>query len=114
MVEINQPLDGWFYINDNPIFKVIFGRTKTIGLLTVTAEAEDTEMDGEEMSGVDRVEFYIDGELRFIANEEPYVREMQRTDRTFGFHEISVTSYDNVGNPSEYKKVKVLHYFRIV
>jgi len=111
VVELTQPLDGWFYIIDNPITTVIFGKTKIIGLLTVITEAEDIEKEGEKMSGVNRVEFYIDDELKFIASEEPYVWEMQRTDRTFGFHEIRVTTYDNAGNPSESKNVEVLILF---
>ena len=49
--------------------------------------------------------------LKRIYLEKFTYWEMQRTDRTFGFHEIRVTSYDNVGNPSENKKVKVLTLF---
>ena len=111
LIELTQPLDGWLYINDNPITKVIFGKTKIIGSITVIADAEDIEVEGEEMSGIHRVEFYIDDVLKFIADDEPYIWEIQRTDRKIGFHEIRVIAYDNDGNPSENKNVEVLILF---
>lgn len=108
MVELIKPLDGWLYLFDNPIREVYFGRTKIIGSLSVTAEAWDVEKEGEEISGIDRVEFYLDDTLKFIDKEEPYSWELERR---FGFHEIRVISYDNAGNPSEAEKVDVLRLF---
>jgi hypothetical protein len=111
VVELMQPLDGWVYINDNQRNSVIYGKTKIIGPLTVITEAEDIEKEGEIVSGVNRVEFYIDNELKSLVNEEPHIWEMQRTERTFGQHEIRVIAYDNAGNPSESKHVEVFVLF---
>jgi hypothetical protein len=108
VVELTKPLDGWLYWFDNQVREVYFGRTKIIGSLEITAEAWDIEVEDEEVSGVDRVEFYFDGVLESIDTEAPYVWSLEKR---FGVHEIRVIAHDNAGNPSESKTVEALILF---
>lgn len=108
VVELTKPLDGWLYLFDNQVREVYFGRTKIIGSLDVTADAWDVEVEDEEVSGIDRVEFYLDDVSKFIDTEAPYIWVLETR---FGLHEIRVTAYDNAGNPSESEKVEVLILF---
>jgi len=69
------------------IFPMIFND------ITVEVEASDKE------SGIDKVEFYIDGELRVTDNEAPYIYDL--TDSLKRFHTIDVIAYDNAGNTAD-------------
>lgn len=73
-VEITQPGDGAI---------ILLG-------VTVKADADDAA------SGVDRVEFLVDGELRAVDNEAPY---QWHWDALFeiGFHDVTARAFDRVG-----------------
>jgi len=103
-VQLTQPLDGWLYVSGNQRREVYFGRTKIIGSLEVTADAWDIEVVGEEFSGIDRVEFYLNGVLESIDAEAPYAWTLNRQ---FGVHEIRVTAHDDAGNPSTSATIEV-------
>ena len=105
MIELIKPLDGWIYLFDNPIMEVFFGRTKIIGSLDIAVDAWDVEEEAEDASGINRVEFYFDGILKYIDNEAPYVWTLERK---IGVHEIRVIAYDNARNPSKSEKIEVL------
>ena len=108
-IEITKPLSGLWYVNDEAKNPVLFGRTKIIGTLTVSADAWDVAIEDEETSGINRVEFFLDGASKHVATEEPYTWDFQSR---FGFHEIRVIAYDNAGNPSESDTtVKVFVFF---
>lgn len=49
-------------------------------------------------SGVARVEFYIDGQLRATDNDNPYSFALDTTKETNGTHSISVAAFDTSGN----------------
>jgi hypothetical protein len=104
-VDLLTPLEGWLYMFDTPLREVYFGRTKIIGSLTVTADAWDVEIEGEEVSGIDKVEFFLDGVSQSIDTEAPYEWTMERH---IGFHTLRIIAFDNAGNPSVAQELNFL------
>ena len=87
-VDIEKPNDGYLYVFNKEIMPLP-KNTIIIGELTVEANAYSEH-------GIDRVEFYIDDELKHEDDEFPY--EWLWDERTFGRHEIKVIAYDKEGN----------------
>ena len=58
--------------------------------ITIEVDATDNE------SGIERVEFYIDGEL--LSNDTSVPYEWLWKDSSVGMHTIKVTAYDHAGN----------------
>ena len=81
-IEITKPKEGWLYVFNKPIMQV--GKTIVIGRITV-------EVDTYSSKGIDRVEFYIDNELKFIDDDEPY--QWLWNEKAFGIHKIKVVAY---------------------
>ena len=69
VVKITSPKQGYLYINIADIFKVEtkFVTTLVIGKIVVSADATD---DG---SGIKKVEFYVDNDLKATDTVAPYV-----------------------------------------
>ena len=86
-LQIVKPTKG-LYVNSRLLF--IFPVTVTIGFLNVEAEASDE-------SGIDRVEFYVDDELKWTEQLSPYEYTVWRSSGSPGKHTIGVVAYDNVG-----------------
>ena len=78
----------WLYIADRAIFPTF--KPIIIGSITVKAFGEDYE------SGIEKVEFYVDGLLKKTEKNPPY--EWIWNERTFDYHLLSVTAYDKAGN----------------
>lgn len=81
--------------------------TAVSGLVTISVEAEDNE-------GVVRVEFHIDGELRFTDEASPWEYSWE----TFFYengtrHGIVVKAYDKAGNSGSSDEVRVVVYNEI-
>lgn len=89
-LNINKPKEGCLYIFDREIMSV--GTTIIIGKITIKADAYDAE------SGMDRVEFYINDELKYTDVEVSYEWIWGKT--PFGIYEIKVVAYDKKGNSS--------------
>lgn len=93
-VGISLPEKGKLHILGRPIIKTLFKNTILIGKTTVVANAEDD-------SGIEKVEFYIDGKLKKTVTEEPYeysFRKIKLLKRIFlRFHTITVKAYDDEG-----------------
>ncbi len=87
-VEIAKPKERYLYLFDYEIIPI--GLTLIIGPITVEAEAIDNE------SGMNRVEFYTDDELKHTDNETPY--EWKWDETVFFMHTIKAVAYDNAGN----------------
>jgi PKD repeat protein len=87
-VEIINPEDNFIYLLNSKLVPSF--RTWIIGRITIDVEASDTE------SGIDYVEFYIDGKLKSTDITPPYSWEWSEI--TFFQHTIKVIAYDNVGN----------------
>ncbi len=64
MVKIIKPEEGYLYRNNIKIRKTLF-KTKIIGPINIKVEVRDD-------SGIDRVEFYIDGKLKHVDEKAPY------------------------------------------
>jgi uncharacterized repeat protein (TIGR01451 family) len=95
-----KPVDGFYFFNSKllPI-----GRTIIIGAITV-------EVDGIDNSGIDYAEFYLDGELHAIVNDEHL--EWYMNIRLQGNHQLEVIIYDNAGNSiSILKEIRVFNFF---
>lgn len=106
-IAITKPDFGIFWrdIKIWPILQfTLLNWTKPIILrhITITADASDST------SGLDRVEFYIDGEMKGVASSSPYSWLWDET--VFFNHEIEVKAFDNAGNSnSESKAVWILN-----
>ena len=93
IVEVREPKDGYLYLFDREIMPTL-NNTIIIGRINV-------EIDAHGVSGIERVGFYIDNELRYTDLEAPY--SWLWDERIFGIHEIKVIAYDREGNKAEDK-----------
>ena len=91
-VYIDKPLSGYLYMGDNEIMKTFFGRTIVFGGITIESRAYNAE----------KVEFYIDNELKYIDNSSPYSWKFDET--CFGKHEIKIVAY---GKETKEAKISV-------
>ena len=84
-VEITKPTGG-LYISDRKIIPL--QHAIIIGRITVAAKVTDDD-------GIERVEFYINNDLKYIDNNAPY--EWLWDETVFSKQWIKVVAYDNVG-----------------
>lgn len=88
-VALAMPESGYLYIGGRPIFQI--GRTIVVGDLTAQASASDAT------SGIDYVEFLVDGEVKSADLTAPYTFDLP-----FSFlpssHTLQVKAYDNACN----------------
>jgi leucyl aminopeptidase len=84
------PAPGNLYLNGLALMPLPFGATVVLGGLIITAEASD------EVSGMDRIEFYIDGELKATDTQIPY--EFVWDEPALFRHSLNVQAYDQAGN----------------
>ncbi len=92
IVYFEKPKDKYLYIFDREIMPSIFGNTIILGKITIEVDAYDED-------GVEKVEFYVDNELKYVDDESPY--QWLWDERTFGRHEIKAIAYDEEGNKAE-------------
>ncbi|MCD6171675.1 MAG: Ig-like domain repeat protein, partial [Thermoplasmata archaeon] len=92
-LEITKPLEGQIYIFDRAIFPTFGHKAIIIGKITITASVSDS------ISGVDKVEFYIDGVKKAEDNKAPY--SMEWKEWAVGSYTIKVKAYDKAGNEIE-------------
>ncbi|MGC9308495.1 MAG: Ig-like domain-containing protein, partial [Thermoplasmatota archaeon] len=102
MVSIEAPEHQRLYVRNK---SYLFPRTTVIGKITVEVTAEDAD------SGVERVDFYVDGELMATDTEAPY-QWWWNEDTILDTHEIRVVAVDRDGNAAESSlSVLVLNLF---
>lgn len=89
VVRIEKP-HGYLYIGNREIMKLPFDATIVIGDIDIEVYAVDNQ------SGVDRVEFYIDGQLKYVDEKAPYTWTWD--ERAMLRHFIEVKAYDVAGN----------------
>jgi uncharacterized repeat protein (TIGR02543 family) len=91
VVKIVKPIDNGIYIFNKLILSLkTIQMPMIVQMVTIEVNASDNE------SGIDHVEFFIDGISKSIDTSEPYSydwREIQS-----GKHTITVKAYDNAGN----------------
>lgn len=104
-VSLKMPEKGYIYIANRRIMPTLFGNTFIVGKFTAEAEANDTT------SGVDYVEFILNGEILWRDYVAPYRIELPQTFPISCGNEIKVVAYDKAGNSEEsgiLKYVKIL------
>ncbi|HID24916.1 MAG TPA: hypothetical protein EYP23_00395 [Thermoplasmata archaeon] len=94
-VSVTKPVPG-VYLNDVRILP--FFAPLILGCTTVEVDVVEKE------SGVNRVEFYLDDDLKHVDKDEPYMWSWDKG--ALWRHTIKVVAYDNTGNSAE-DEVKV-------
>ena len=89
LVSIERPGD-YLYVFDKEIAP--FKTPLIIGKITIMVDTFDEE-------GIERVEFYVNDEPKFIDDEEPY--QWLWNEKAFGKCKIKVIAYDMEGNEAE-------------
>ncbi|MCX6671859.1 MAG: Ig-like domain-containing protein, partial [Euryarchaeota archaeon] len=98
-IQLTSPSKGYLYLNfgDIIIRKIpIFFTTIVIGRTDVTATVTDSQ------SGVKKVEFYIEDELKASFTTEPYSWAWTESGYLFPYV-LKVLAYDNAGNQNSYE-----------
>ena len=108
IVSISSPEADNLHILSRPIYKFkLFHKTILVGKTTITADVEDD-------SGIEKVEFYIDGKLMNTDTGEPYEysfsRKVGSLKNIVGKHTITVTAYDNEGKTNT-ASIDVITFF---
>ena len=105
IVEIIKP-DKALYIMNRKILPRFFRKSLILGSIDVTVEAIDY------FSGINRVEFYIDNELKTVDNSSPFIYAWTMDKITFlrHRHTIKVIAFDNAGNSAN-DEIKVRKFF---
>jgi hypothetical protein len=106
-VTLTAPEEGRIHIFNRAILPTIFGNTIVIGRFKATAAADDATSD------IDKVEFYIDNELRFPDYAEPYEYYLERN--ILAQHTITLIAYDYAGHTTESEDltyISMLNYRR--
>ncbi|HEC88681.1 MAG TPA: PKD domain-containing protein [Thermoplasmata archaeon] len=104
-VSLKLPEKGYIYIANRRIMPTLFGNTFIIGKFTAEAEADDTT------SGVDYVEFILNGEILWRDYVAPYRIELPQTFPISCGNEIKVVAYDKAGNSEESEILKYVKIF---
>ena len=107
IVKITSPIKGYLYVNFGDVivrkFPILI-TTLIVGRVEVTATATDSQ------SGISRVEFYIDNELKATDTTAPY--SWTWLERGFFFpYTIKVKAYDCVGNSNPPAEMRVWKIF---
>ena len=98
-VEITYPKEGYLYLMNREI--IPFLTTLIIGEIDIGVSALD-------LSGIDRVEFYIDDQHMETVTSSPY--NWTWSDAAFFKHTIKVVAFDNFDNDAE-KEISVWKFF---
>ena len=98
---LEKPRHNHLYLFDREVMPILRSRAIVMGKITVTVNATDAT------SGVDRVEFFVDGTSKSVDSSKPY--EWEWDEMTFTSHVLKVVAYDNAGN-SVYEELDVKVY----
>ncbi len=102
IINLERPR-GYLYIFDRKIIPLLFDRTMIIGSITIEVNATDN------LSGIDKVEFFIDEESKYNDTTSPYNWSWDET--AFFRHSIKVVAYDEAGNKAiDEIKVRIFNF----
>ncbi|MBC7128496.1 MAG: hypothetical protein H5T45_02030 [Thermoplasmatales archaeon] len=87
-INVIKPKEGKLYIFGKEIFEINAKFAVVIGRIKIEVDADASW-----------VEFYIDGKIKNISYERPFSWTWKEP--AFGFHEIKIVAYDEVGNAAE-------------
>ena len=99
-LEITKPIQGAIYLVDELLCSFI--TNIIIGPISITVKASDN------ISGINRVETYIDDILKNSDFTIPY--RWRWIEKEFTFTTIKIVAFDNAGN-SAVQKMKVFKFF---
>jgi thiol-disulfide isomerase/thioredoxin len=88
-----NPEPGKFHLFGKPLFGTLYKRTILLGKTKIIATAKDD-------TGIQKVEFYIDGELKFTDEQAPYeytLGKFKLLRRIIRKHTIEIIAYDSEG-----------------
>lgn len=88
-----RPVEGRLYLWGQDTISTVSGTTVIVGAIQVEVNATDN------VSGIDRVEFYVDSELQNTSTQAPYTWLWD--DRAFFRKTLRVVAYNNAGNTAE-------------
>jgi hypothetical protein len=100
-VKIDRPENGIYFLNQ---YQREFDKPLIIGSFTIEASADDNE------SGIERVDFYINDELRSSDSSAPFKMTNWKEDKIFGQYTIRVVAYDEYGY-QDADEVDVIRFF---
>ena len=104
-VGMSLPESGMLHIFGKPILKTLFSRTILVGKTTITAAADDD-------IGIEKVEFYIDGQLKSTDNQAPYeytFNKVKLLKRFIRQHTLKIIAYAAEGKDATVE-IKVLTF----
>jgi len=100
IVNITCPLDKYLYIDGLKIFRTLF-KSRIIGSINIRADVTDN---GE----IEKVEFYINNELKKTDKEKPY--SYKYNEFSIGRKTIKIVAYDRAGlNTTVIQKVRAIN-----
>jgi len=100
-IVLEKPRHNHLYLFDREVMPILRSRAIVIGKITVTVNATDAT------SGIDKVEFLVDGTSKNVDTSKPY--EWEWDEKTFTSHVLKVVAYDKAGN-SVYEELDVKVY----
>ena len=89
-VAITKPLKHSLYVHNAHVLPLPLLRTRIIGPIDIEINASDD-------AGIDKIQIYIDNELKTTLTEEPYIWTWNEK-KFFIRHKIRVVAYDKLGN----------------
>ena len=96
LTEKSSKLGWWIYLIISTVSSIV------VGGIDIVVTATD-------LGGIDRVEFYVDGELKANISSEPYVWIWDES-LLFGRRTIKVIAYDTIGSSAS-DDIKVWKFF---
>ncbi len=92
-VSLQKPKTNYLYLFNREIMPILRHKAVIIGKITITANANDT------LSGIDKVEFFVDNVSKHIDTKKPYEWEWDET--IFFCHTLKVVATDKAGNTAK-------------
>ena len=102
-INLKKPKEDILYIFDRELVHIPF-RTLIIGKVTLEAQATDTT------SGIERVLFYVDDEVRYIDTIEPPKWIYDERSILFHRHRLKVKAIDMAGNTKETSELDIWYF----
>jgi hypothetical protein len=93
-LSVKKPKEKTLYVLDRELMHLPFN-TLILGKITVEPQASDSE------SGIEKIEFFIDGKIRYTDTIQPYEWIYDERAILFHQHTIKLKTYDAAGNSRE-------------
>jgi hypothetical protein len=98
-LDVQKPKSGWIYLFDIiGIPRLFIPTTFVFGDITLEAEADDA-------SGIEKVEFFIDGRVIGVATESPYICLWNESENIFLTYSLKIRACNNYGGTSKEEQI---------